>query len=88
VTITVLIVDDQAMVRAGFAAVLDAQPGITVLGQAANGQEAVELAHQLRPDVVVMDIRMPVMNGLEATKALQTPPRSSDYIPRVRAGSC
>jgi DNA-binding NarL/FixJ family response regulator len=83
VTITVLIVDDQAMVRAGFAAVLDAQPGISVLGQAANGQEALELAHQLRPDVVVMDVRMPVMNGLEATRALQTPPRSSDYVPRV-----
>jgi DNA-binding NarL/FixJ family response regulator len=82
-TITVLIVDDQAMVRAGFAAVLDAQPGITVLGQAANGQEAVALAHELRPDVVVMDVRMPIMNGLEATRALQTPPRSSDYVPRV-----
>ena len=82
-TITVLIVDDQAMVRAGFAAVLAAQPGIEVLGQAANGQEAVDLAHELRPDVVVMDVRMPVMNGLEATRALQTPPRSSDYIPKV-----
>jgi len=83
VTITVLIVDDQAMVRAGFAAVLAAQPGIEVLGQAANGQEAVNLAHELRPDVVVMDVRMPVMNGLEATRALQTPPRSSDYVPKV-----
>ncbi|MGO4103532.1 response regulator [Leifsonia sp. YAF41] len=82
-TITVLIVDDQAMVRAGFAAVLAAQPGIEVLGQAANGQEAVELAHQLRPDVVVMDVRMQVMNGLEATRALQTPPRSSSYVPHV-----
>ena len=82
-TITVLIVDDQAMVRAGFAAVLAAQPGIEVLGQAANGQEAVNLAHELRPDVVVMDVRMPVMNGLEATRALQTPPRSSDYVPKV-----
>lgn len=82
-TITVLIVDDQAMVRAGFAAVLDAQPGISVLAQAANGEEAVALAHQLRPDVVVMDVRMPVMNGLEATRALQTPPRGSDYVPHV-----
>ena len=82
-TITVLIVDDQAMVRAGFAAVLAAQSGIEVLGQAANGQEAVDLAHELRPDVVVMDVRMPVMNGLEATRALQTPPRSSDYVPKV-----
>lgn len=82
-TITVLIVDDQAMVRAGFAAVLDAQPGISVLAQAANGHEAVALAHELRPDVVVMDVRMPVMNGLDATRALQTPPRGSDYVPHV-----
>jgi DNA-binding NarL/FixJ family response regulator len=83
VTTTVLIVDDQAMVRAGFAAVLDAQPGIQVLGQAADGAEAVSLAHEMRPDVVVMDVRMPVLNGIEATRALQTPPRGTDYIPRV-----
>ncbi|MFF3601914.1 response regulator, partial [Kitasatospora indigofera] len=82
-TITVLVVDDQAMVRAGFAAVLDSRPDITVLGQAANGREAVDLAHELRPDVVVMDVRMPVMNGLEATKALQSPPRGSEYVPHV-----
>jgi DNA-binding NarL/FixJ family response regulator len=82
-TITVLIADDQAMVRAGFAAVLDAQSGISVVGQAADGAEAVKLAHELRPDVVVMDVRMPVMNGIDATRALQTPPRSSDYVPRV-----
>lgn len=82
-TISVLVVDDQAMVRAGFAAVLASQPDITVLGQAANGREAVDLAHELRPDVVVMDVRMPVMNGLEATRALQAPPRSSDYVPHV-----
>jgi DNA-binding NarL/FixJ family response regulator len=83
VTTTILIVDDQAMVRAGFAAVLAAQPGIEVLGQAANGAEAVQLAHELRPDVVVMDVRMPLLNGIEATRALQTPPRGTDYIPRV-----
>lgn len=82
-TITVIVADDQAMVRAGFAAVLDAQEGIRVVGQAADGAEAVRLAHELRPDVVVMDVRMPVMNGIEATQALQTPPRSSDYVPRV-----
>ena len=82
-TVSVLVVDDQAMVRAGFAAVLDAQPGIDVLGQAADGREAVELAQRMRPDVVVMDVRMPVMNGLEATRALQTPPRGTDYVPRV-----
>jgi DNA-binding NarL/FixJ family response regulator len=83
VTTTILIVDDQAMVRAGFAAVLAAQPGIEVLGQAANGAEAVQLAHELRPDVVVMDVRMPLLNGIEATRALQTAPRGTDYIPRV-----
>ncbi|MFD6055833.1 response regulator [Agromyces sp. NPDC060279] len=82
-TITVLVADDQAMVRAGFAAVLDAQPGIEVVGQASDGAEAVRLAHELRPDVIVMDVRMPGMNGIEATRALQTPPRSSDYVPRV-----
>ncbi|MCM3658611.1 response regulator transcription factor [Agromyces mediolanus] len=82
-TITVLVADDQAMVRAGFAAVLDAQPGIEVVGQASDGAEAVRLAHELRPDVVVMDVRMPGVNGIEATRALQTPPRSSDYVPRV-----
>jgi len=82
-TITVLVADDQAMVRAGFAAVLDAQPGIEVIGQASDGAEAVRLAHELRPDVVVMDVRMPGVNGIEATRALQTPPRSSDYVPRV-----
>ena len=82
-TITVLIADDQAMVRAGFAAVLDAQDGIRVVGQAVDGADAVRLAHELRPDGVVMDVRMPVMNGIEATRALQTPPRSSEYVPRV-----
>ncbi|WP_395244288.1 response regulator [Agromyces sp. MMS24-K17] len=82
-TITVLVADDQAMVRAGFSAVLDAQDGIRVVGQAADGAEAVRLAHELRPDVVVMDVRMPGMNGIEATAALQVPPRSSDYRPKV-----
>ena len=82
-TISVLIADDQAMVRAGFAAVLAAQPGIAVVGQAADGAEAVALAHGLRPDVVVMDVRMPELNGIEATRALQTPPRGDDHVPRV-----
>lgn len=82
-TITVLIADDQAMVRAGFAAILSAQPGISVVGEAADGAEAVAEARRLRPDVVVMDIRMPQLNGIDATRELQTPPRSSDYVPRV-----
>ncbi|GAA4164984.1 response regulator transcription factor [Gryllotalpicola daejeonensis] len=63
----VVIADDQAMVRAGFAALLAAQPDLEVVGQAADGAEAVSLALELTPDVVLMDVRMPVMNGIEAT---------------------
>jgi DNA-binding NarL/FixJ family response regulator len=65
-----LIVDDQAMVREGFAAVLAAQPGLEVVGQAADGAEAVRQARQLQPDVVLMDVRMPVMDGLEAARQI------------------
>jgi DNA-binding NarL/FixJ family response regulator len=65
--IRVLLVDDQALVRAGFRALLDAQPDIEVVGEAADGAAAVELAASLVPDVVLMDIRMPGMDGLAAT---------------------
>ncbi len=65
--ISVLIVDDQAMVRAGFAAILGAHDGITVVGQAGDGVEGVALARELRPDVVLMDVRMPNLNGIDAT---------------------
>ena len=65
-----LIADDQAMVREGFAAVLAAQPGLQVVSQAADGAEAVRQARRLSPDVVLMDIRMPVMDGLQATREI------------------
>jgi DNA-binding NarL/FixJ family response regulator len=70
VTTRCLIADDQAMVREGFAAVLDSQPGLQVVGQAADGAEAIRQARQLGPDVVLMDVRMPVMDGLEATRQM------------------
>jgi DNA-binding NarL/FixJ family response regulator len=68
--ISCLIADDQAMVREGFGALLAAQQGITVAGLAADGAEAVALARQVRPDVVLMDVRMPVMDGLAAARQL------------------
>jgi DNA-binding NarL/FixJ family response regulator len=70
VTTRILVVDDQAMVRAGFAALLDAQPSFEVVGQAENGEEGVALAAQLRPDIVLMDVRMPVLDGIEATRRI------------------
>jgi DNA-binding NarL/FixJ family response regulator len=70
VTVRVLIADDQALVRAGFRMVLDAEDGIDVVGDAADGAEAVAQARRLRPDVVLMDVRMPEMDGIEATRRL------------------
>ena len=65
---TVLLVDDQPLLRLGFRLVLDAQPDMTVVGEAGDGAEAVRLAAQLAPDVVLMDVRMPGMDGIEATR--------------------
>ena len=70
VTTRCLIADDQAMVREGFAAVLAAQPGLVVAGQAADGADAVRQARHLQPDIILMDVRMPVMDGLEATRQI------------------
>ncbi|GAA1708526.1 response regulator [Fodinicola feengrottensis] len=72
-TIRVILADDQAMVRDGLSAVISAAEDIEVIGEAANGKEAVELARQLNPDVVVMDVRMPVMDGLAATGEIVSP---------------
>jgi DNA-binding NarL/FixJ family response regulator len=72
-TIRVLIADDQEIVRTGLTMILDAQPGIEVVGEAANGREAVALARRLRPDVCLFDIRMPEVDGIEATRQLAGP---------------
>ena len=72
-TTRVLVADDQEIVRAGLAMILDAQPDIEVVGQASDGRAAVELTRELRPDVCLLDIRMPEMDGLEATRQLAGP---------------
>jgi DNA-binding NarL/FixJ family response regulator len=72
--IRVLLADDQLLVRAGFRALLDAQPEVEVAGEAADGAEAVRLVRELRPDVVLMDIRMPVLDGLRSTRQITGDP--------------
>jgi DNA-binding NarL/FixJ family response regulator len=73
-TIRVLLAEDQAIVRAGFRALLDAEADLEVAGEAADGREAVSLAHELRPDLVLVDIRMPELDGLEATRQITADP--------------
>ena len=76
--IRVLLVDDQALVRAGLRALLDNEDDIEVVGEGGDGAEALSLARELTPDVLLMDIRMPGMDGLEATKAIAAEPRLAD----------
>ena len=68
--IRLLIADDQELVRSGFAMILDAQPDLEVIGQAADGEQAVDLARRLHPDVILMDVRMPRLDGIAATRAV------------------
>ena len=70
--IRILLADDHAVVRQGFKMILSAQPDMEIVGEAGNGREAVELAEQLRPDVVVMDVAMPELNGIEATRRVSS----------------
>ncbi|MEU1267889.1 response regulator transcription factor [Streptomyces sp. NPDC005799] len=78
--VTVLLVDDEPLVRAGLRAVLEAQPDIEVVGEAADGAAVIPLVRRLRPDVVAMDVRMPLMDGIEATRAVL---RTVDDPPKI-----
>jgi DNA-binding NarL/FixJ family response regulator len=69
-TLRVVVADDQALVRVGFCGIISATPGFTVVGEAGNGAEAVEAARRTKPDVILMDVRMPVMDGIEATRRI------------------
>src|SRR6202451_710677 len=80
VTIPVLVVDDQELLRTAFSALSDAEDDLAVVGRAGNGRRAVELVAELSPDVVVMDVRMPVMDGIEATRQITA---ARDAAPRV-----
>jgi DNA-binding NarL/FixJ family response regulator len=75
-TLNVVVADDQALVRVGFRGIIDATPGFTVVGEAGNGREAIEVARRARPDVILMDVRMPLMDGIEATRQITATPET------------
>jgi DNA-binding NarL/FixJ family response regulator len=81
--VRIIVADDHQVVRAGFAALLDTQSDFVVVGTASDGNAAVRTSHELHPDVILMDVRMPGMDGIEATRQLAGPAATGPHIPRV-----